>query len=134
MELQENLEGFEQADIGVAAITYDAPEDQQAFIEDYAIRYPFLSDIEARSMLALGILNEKYQPGDSAYGIPHPGVFVLNPDMRIVGKIFVEPYSVRVDAAGVLSYADSVLQGASVEPPEQEAPAEQDAPTEQDAL
>ena len=134
MELQENLEGFEQAGIGVAAMTYDAPEDQQAFIEDYAIRYPFLSDIEARSVLALGILNEKYQPGDSAYGIPHPGVFVLNPDMCIVGKIFVEPYSVRVDAAGVLSYADSVLQGASVEPPEQEAPAEQDVPTEQDAL
>ena len=125
MELQENLEGFEQAGIGVAAITYDAPEDQQAFIEDYGIRYPFLSDIEARSVLALGILNEKYQPGDSAYGIPHPGVFVLNPEMRIVGKIFVEPYSVRVDAAGVLSYADSVLNAASAEPIEPDAPAEQ---------
>ena len=131
MELQENLEGFERAGIGVAAITYDAPEDQQAFMEDYGIRYPLLSDIEARSVLALGILNEKYQPGDSAYGIPHPGVFVLNPEMRIVGKIFVEPYSVRVDAAGVLSYADSLLKGAPAEPIE---PAEQEAPAEQGEL
>ena len=133
MELQENLDGFARAGIGLAAMTYDAPENQQAFIEDYGIRYPMLSDIEARSVLALGILNEKYEPGDSAYGIPHPGLFVLNPDMQIVGKIFVEPYSVRVDAAGVLDYANSALNGDPAEPTAPTAldePAAQDAPVE----
>lgn len=61
-------------------------------------------------MRALGILNEAYEPGDSAYGIPYPGVFVLNPEGQIVGKIFVESFQVRVDAEGVLAYALQVLQ------------------------
>ena len=60
--------------------------------------------------MALDILNPEYQPGDNVYGIPHPGIFVVNPAMQIVGKVFVEPYSIRVDAAGVLQYAKEALQ------------------------
>ena len=51
----------------------------------------------------------EYQPGDDAYGIPYPGIFVVNADMEIVGKIFVEKYAERVEAAGVLKYAKQVL-------------------------
>ena len=61
-------------------------------------------------MIALGILNEDYVPGDDAYGIPHPGVFVVNPEKEIVGKIFVESFRIRVDGAGVLRYALEVLE------------------------
>ena len=74
----------------MVAITYDAPELQRAFIEAGGITYPFLSDIDAATMIALGILNEEYSPGERAYGIPHPGVFVVNPQGEIVGKIFVD--------------------------------------------
>ena len=55
------------------------------------------------------ILNEKYQPEDGSYGIPHPGICVLNSDMEIVGKLFIEAYSSRIDAAGVLKFAMEVL-------------------------
>lgn len=82
---------------------------QQAFIDAGSITYPFISDIDATTMMALGILNEQYEPGDPAYGIPHPGVFVVNPDKEIVGKIFVESFRIRVDGAGVLDYALQVL-------------------------
>ncbi len=110
MELQQHVDAFAEAGIGIVVITYDAPELQQAFIEDEGITYPFISDIDAETMIALGILNENNQPGDPAYGIPHPGVFVLNPEQEIVGKIFVESYRVRVDGDGVLRYAQDVLQ------------------------
>ena len=60
-------------------------------------------------MVALGILNPDYEPGDPAYGIPHPGVFVVNPEHEIVGKIFVDSYRIRVDGEGVLDYALEVL-------------------------
>jgi peroxiredoxin len=109
VQLQEQLGGFESAGIAVVAMTYDAPELQQAFIDEQGISYPMLSDIDASSVKALGILNTKYQPGDNAYGIPYPGIFVVAPDMTIVGKIFVEGYSTRVDAAAVLVYAREVL-------------------------
>lgn len=110
MQLQERLAEFEAAGLGVVALTYDAPEVQDQFVRKYQIRYPLLSDIDAASVRALGILNTEYPPDHDAYGIPHPGVFVVSPDRIIVGKIFVEAYESRVDAASVLRYAQAVLQ------------------------
>ena len=91
-------------------ITYDTPELQQASIDAGSITYPFISDIDTTTMKALGILNEDYEPGEPAYGIPRPGVFVLNPEQEIVGKIFIESHRTRVDAEGMLAYALQVLE------------------------
>lgn len=110
MQLQGDLEGFQQAGIGVVALTYDSPELQQKFIDKFSITYPLLSDVDATSVTNLGILNTEYKPGDSNFGIPYPGVFVLNAQQQIVGKVFLEGYSKRVDAAGVLAFAQKVLQ------------------------
>lgn len=109
VQLQKHQKDFADAGIGLVALTYDSPEDQQAFIDKNGITYPFLSDVDAISVQALGILNEQYAPGDGAYGIPHPGVFVVRPDGTIAGKIFVDGYQKRVTAQSVLSYAQSVL-------------------------
>ena len=109
MQLQEILQAFKDAGIGVVAMTYDAPELQQKFIEQRGIEYPFLSDIDAYSMKALGILDEFYKPGEHHHGIPHPGIFILNSELEIVGKIFVNGYEKRVNAEAVLAYAQEVL-------------------------
>ena len=109
-ELQAHVDAFAQAGIGLVAMTYDSPELQQAFIDAGQITYPFLSDIDADSFNRLGIINEEYAPGDTNYGIPHPGVFILDPQQRIVGKIFVESYAERVDGRNTLAYAQQVLQ------------------------
>jgi peroxiredoxin len=82
---------------------------QRRFIDAANITYPFLSDINAETMIALGVLNQDYGPGDSNYGIPYPGVFVLNPEQEIVGKIFVDSFRIRVDGEGVLDYALELL-------------------------
>ena len=97
------------AGIGVVAITYDSPDMQQAFSDAASLTYPFLSDIDAASMQAMGILNQEYGPDDENYGLPYPGIFVLNPEQEIVGKIFVERYQIRVDAPTTLAYALEVL-------------------------
>lgn len=110
VQLQQHLTEFEAAGISVVAMTYDAPELQQAFVAAQAITYPLLSDIDASSMKALCILNTEQQPGDRAYGIPHPGIFVVDRNGFIVGKLFVQAYSERIDARSVLSYAQERLQ------------------------
>ena len=91
------------------AISYDAPEMQQPFIDVASITYPILSDINGSTSILLGILNEQYAPGDDAYGIPHPGIFVINPDREIVGKFFVEGYDTRVAGESVLASAKQIL-------------------------
>ena len=110
MQLQGRLDGFQQAGIGVVALTYDSPVLQRKFIDKYSITYPLLSDVGAVSITNLGILNTEYEPGDSNFGIAYPGVFVVNAAQQIVGKVFIEGYSKRVDADGVLAYALSLLR------------------------
>lgn len=109
VQLNAQVQAFRQARIALVALTYDAPALQQRFIDRHAIGYPFLSDVDAYSVSALGILNGDYAPGDSAYGIPHPGIFVISPQGEIVGKLFIDGYEQRVDAASVLAYADALL-------------------------
>lgn len=109
MQLQERIEGYRQAGLGVVAITYDTPALQQAFIDKAGIDYPLLSDIDAQSFIALGILNQEYQPGDSAYGIPYPGVLVLDPAQTVRARIFVEGYETRGGADQVLATAREAL-------------------------
>ena len=91
-------------------ITYDSPDVQQAFIDAGAITYSMISDVDAMTMRALGILNEGYERGQPAYGIPHPGAFVVDPEGQIVGKIFVESFRERVDAENMLAYARELLE------------------------
>jgi len=110
VQLQEHKDGFDAAGIALIALTYDPPEVQQKFIEKFSIAYPMLSDVEASTVRALGILDTGYEPGESAYGIPHPGIFVIRPDGTIAGKLFVEGYETRVDAGAVLDYAQKALQ------------------------
>ena len=109
IQLQDNAAAFAAAGIGLVAITYDTPRLQQAFIDKFGITIPVLSDIDALSFKTLGILNEDYQRGDSRYGIPHPGMIVINPEGEVVGKLFLEAYSSRVDSASALAFAQEVL-------------------------
>jgi peroxiredoxin len=109
IQLQEHLGAYREAGIGVVAMTYDDPALQARFVEKWGIEYPLLHDVQTLSFRTLGILNEAHQPGDTAYGIPHPGMIVIDPNGLVVGKLFLEDYSVRVDALSSLAYAKQVL-------------------------
>lgn len=109
IQLQEYKAKFDAAGIGLVAITYDEPALQQAFIDKHGIEYPILHDVNTATFYTLGILNEKYQKGDSAYGIPHPGMIVIDSNGQIAGKLFLEAYSVRVSAEASLDYARQML-------------------------
>ena len=110
VQLQEHSADYETAGIGMVAITYDDPQLQQLFIDKFGITIPVLSDINALSFKTLGILNEKYREGDPRYGIPHPGMIVINPQGVVVGKLFLEAYSSRVDSAAALAFAIEALE------------------------
>ncbi len=94
----------------MVGMTYDKPAQQQPFLDKSGIEFPFLSDVDAYSVKALHILNTKYKLGDDAYGIPYPGIFIVGPDKKIVGKIFVDGYKKRMDARAVLNIAKELLQ------------------------
>ena len=108
--MQDYAGDYEEAGIGMVVETYDSPELQEEFVNAGNLTYQFISDIDAMTINALGILNEQYSPGDPAYGIPHPGVFVIDLNNKIVGKIFIENFRERVDGEGTLNYALEMLK------------------------
>ncbi len=109
IQLQQHRAEFEAAGIGLVAMTYDPPQLQQAFSDRHGITIALLSDTDGLSFKTLGILNEQYRRGDPEYGIPHPGMIVIDPQGVVAGKLFLEDYSVRVDAAAALAFSRQVL-------------------------
>ena len=109
IQLQDYSAQFTSAGIGLVAITYDSPLLQQAFIDKFGITIPVLSDINGLSFRTLGILNDQYQQGDRQFGIPYPGMIVISPAGEVVGKLFLEAYSSRVDSAAALAFAKKAL-------------------------
>mgnify|MGYP001032708765 FL=1 len=61
-------------------MTYDNREILAAFHTKYALPYPLLQDKDVRHFAAYGVENEHYEPGESGYGIPHPGILFINPE------------------------------------------------------
>ncbi len=58
MQLQNAKKQFADLGVNVAAMTYDSVESNAAFVRQYKLDYPLLSDPEGRTALAFGILNE----------------------------------------------------------------------------
>ena len=109
IQLQQHKADFDAAGITLVGITYDEPVLQQQFIDKFGITIPILSDIDALTFKTLGILNADYATDAPQYGIPYPGMIVIDTQGKVVGKLFVEAYSSRVDSAAALVYARQVL-------------------------
>ncbi|MEH6590757.1 MAG: peroxiredoxin family protein [Halioglobus sp.] len=109
IQLNTHKEDFDAAGIAVIGITYDSPALLDKFAAQHAITLPLLSDIEVMTFKTLGIVNAEYTAGDDAYGIPYPGMIVIDPDGIVVGKLFLEGYSTRVDSLAALAFAKQVL-------------------------
>lgn len=96
VELQGYADKFKALGYGVAAISYDDIEILKSFTEEHNLSYPLLSDQLAATVKAYGVLNKDYAMGDDNYGIPYPGVVVINPDGKIDHKYFFKGYRKRV--------------------------------------
>ena len=109
IELQNIKSEFDAKGIAIVMMTYDKPDIQQAFINRHSIQYPILSDINGESFANLAVLREEYGPDDMNYGLPYPGMFVVDTDGIIRGKLFIEAYSYRVASHAVLDFATEHL-------------------------
>ena len=95
MELQENLATLAAQGIVLVALSYDAVPILTTFAAAHSITYPLLSDEGSQLIRALGILNTNLQPTDEHYGIPHPGIYFIGMDGRVVDKVFHDTHRTR---------------------------------------
>ena len=74
---------------------YDSPATLERFSKKYGINYPLLSDPESSAIIQLGLLNHTYDPSTKYYGVPYPGVFLIDSEGIIIGKFAEESYRDR---------------------------------------
>ena len=108
MQLTEIAEQFEEMGLSVVAMTYDSVEMLKTVEEDQGIEFVLLHDEDVTHVNALGIRNMDYEPGHRVYGIPYPGIFLVDPDGVIRAKFAEEDYRDRPDFEFVLEAAASL--------------------------
>jgi peroxiredoxin len=103
--LVEVSEEFRELGFGIATLTYDPPDMLKLAESDFAVNFPLLRDINRKHVEAFGILNKDYSPGDFAYGIPEPGIMLIDPQGTIQVKFAEENFRERPDWADVIEAA-----------------------------
>lgn len=96
IELNGYADKFKALGYGVSAISYDSTDTLNEFSKLNTLTFPLLSDQSAATVKAYDILNTQYKMGDENYGIPYPGVVIINAKGDVAYKYFFEGYRKRV--------------------------------------
>jgi hypothetical protein len=112
VELQSQYQDLKQRGIGLAAISYDAPETLKKFSDARGITFPLISDKDSAIIKRYGIFNTTVEPGTRTYGIPFPGTFMLDARGMVRARHFEDAYQERNTVTSIL-----VRQGASAAGP-----------------
>ena len=105
MQLTEISDQIEAMGISVVALTYDSVELLKTVQEDQDIKFTLLHDEDVSHVNALGVRNLDYEPGHRVYGIPYPGIFLVDPNGVIKAKFAEERYQDRPPFEDVLEAA-----------------------------
>ncbi len=107
-QLQQLVEAeaeFNALGFNVTTMTYDPVATLKEAEEEYEVTFPILYDENSAFIKTLGILNTQYELGHRAYGIPYPGIFVVDAQGVIRAKLAEEDYRERPDFSLVLEQA-----------------------------
>jgi hypothetical protein len=73
------------------------------FAESKGIHYPLLSDPDSRVIRAFDILNQNFPPGHPWYGVPFPGMYIIDERGIVRAKYFEEDHRERYTASYVVT-------------------------------
>ena len=96
---------FQAMGINVASMTYDPVATLAAAAEEHGVEFPLLFDENVKHVNAMGLRNMQYEPGQRAYGIPYPGIFLIDAQGVIRAKFAEEDYKLRPEFSLVMEEA-----------------------------
>ena len=97
---------IEKRGYGLAALSYDSPEILAAFTAKRQIAYTLLSDPKSEVIDRYKLRDPQYPPGNRAYGVPRPIIFILDHDGVIKAKLYEESFKDRPPVTAVISKLD----------------------------
>ena len=93
--MQNNQAELAKRDIGLAAISVDAPAAGKALAGKLGLSYPIVSDEKAASLRAFGIFDPETE-------IAWPSIFVVGKDGTIVKRWLADTFSERIPPEDLL--------------------------------
>ena len=78
------------------------PLERSRVLPTASTTYLLLSDPDSKIIRAFDILNETTKLGTLTYGIPYPGIYVVDAQSKVLSKYFEDDYKDRVSSADIL--------------------------------
>jgi peroxiredoxin len=108
MDLNTAVADIEKRGYRLAGISYDSPQILNTFIERRGIKYTLLSDPKSEVIDRYKLRDPQYPPGNRAYGVPRPIIFILDRSGTIKSKLYEETYQKRPPATLVVATLDKI--------------------------
>ncbi|HEX3487550.1 MAG TPA: peroxiredoxin family protein [Micropepsaceae bacterium] len=108
MDLNTGVAAMEKRGYHLAGISYDSPDILKTFIERRKLTYTLLSDPKSEVIDRYKLRDPQYPPGNRAYGVPRPIIFILDRNGVIKAKLYEDTYTKRPPATLVVETLDKV--------------------------
>jgi len=108
VEINTGVAEIEKRGYRVAGLSYDNPEILQATTDKRRLTYTLLSDPKSEIIDRYNLRDPQYPPGNRAYGVPRPIIFVLDSQGVIKAKFFEESFKYRPRITTVISTLDEL--------------------------
>jgi peroxiredoxin len=92
----------------IAGLSYDSPEVLQTFTVKRDLTYTLLSDPQSEIIDRYKLRDPQYPPGNRAYGVPRPIIFILDPQALIKAKLYGETFKIRPPVTDVIAKLDAL--------------------------
>jgi peroxiredoxin len=110
MDLNTGVAGMARRGYKLAGISYDKPGVLKTFIDRRMLTYTLLSDPKSEVIDRCKLRDPQYPPGNFAYGVPRPIIFILDRNGVIKAKLYEDTYTKRPPATLVIDTLDKVAK------------------------
>ena len=111
IDMNSGVAEIEKRGYHIAALSYDTVEILRAFTVKRQIAYTFLSDPKSEVIDLYKLRDPQYPPGNRAYGVPRPIIFILDRTGLIRSKLYEESFKVRPPVTTVIARLDELAEG-----------------------
>jgi peroxiredoxin len=108
IDLNSGVAAMEKRGYKLAGISYDKPDVLKTFIDRRMLHYTLLSDPKSEVIDRYKLRDPQYPPGNFAYGVPRPIIFILDRNGVIKAKLYEDTYTKRPPTGLVIETLDKV--------------------------
>ena len=107
-DLNSGVADIEKRGYHLAGISYEPPPVDADFIAKRDIKYTLLSDPKSEVIDRYKLRDPQYPPGNRAYGVPRPIIFILDRNGVIKAKLYEDTFKKRPPVSLVIETLDKV--------------------------